>query len=71
MNKDIKLTLKAIRVNSGMNQAQWAQAIGASKASIYNWENGKADPSVSTIRKISELSGIPMDNIFIPTNLNK
>lgn len=62
----IKITLSAVRANSGMDQKEWAKAIGVSQFTISNWETGKTHPDAVQLRKMSELSGIPMDFIFVP-----
>lgn len=62
----IKITLAAARVNSGLTQAEFAKKIGVSLSTVINWEKGRTEPDVSQLRKISELSGIPMDYIFVP-----
>lgn len=71
MYADFKLTLAAVRTNADMSQAQWASALGVDKGTVYNWEKGKGEPSASMLRKISELSGIPMDYIFVPDKSDK
>lgn len=65
--ENIKISLAAARVNSGMNQREFAEELGVSLATITNWEKGKSEPDVSQLRKISQLSGIPMDFIFVKT----
>lgn len=38
--------------------------LGVTNATVNNWENGKTEPTLSQLRKMSDLSGIPMDFIF-------
>ncbi len=59
-----KITLEACRVNTGMTQKSWAAKIGVTLQTVSNWELGKSQPTLSQIRIISELSGIPMDFIY-------
>lgn len=61
------VSLAAARANADMSQQQLADALGVDKGTVYNWENGKGIPSAVNLRKISELSNIPMDYIFVPT----
>ena len=61
-----KITLPAAGVNAGMNQREMAEFLGVDVSTITNWEKGKTEPSTSQLRKISEVSGIPMDYIFVP-----
>ena len=61
-----RITLEAARINARLTQRQLAEALEISVGTVVNWENGKSEPSLSQLRKISELSGIPMDFIFVP-----
>lgn len=61
----MKISLAAARVNAKMNQREMADYIGVDISTITNWEKGKSEPSTSQLRKISEVSGIPMDYIFV------
>lgn len=62
--RKVKIYLPAVRVNAKMTQEQWANELGYDKCTIVNWEAGRGEPNVTTLRKMSELSGIPMDFIF-------
>lgn len=66
MLTDFKIRLVAVRANTGMNLEEFAKAVGVDKGTIFNWEHGKGEPSASALRRMSELSGIPMDYIFVP-----
>ena len=66
MFTDFTVSLAAARANASMTQQQLADALGVDKGTVYNWENGKGIPSAINLRKISELSKIPMDYIFVP-----
>lgn len=61
----MRVTLEACRVNTGMTQAQFGETLGVTANTIYNWENGKGEPSLSQLRHISELSTIPIGNIIL------
>lgn len=62
----IRIYLDAVRVNAKMTQTEWAEALDVNKNTVWNWENGKGEPNLSQLRKMSELSGIPIDFIFVP-----
>ena len=51
-----RISIAACRVNAKLNQRKFAEKVGVSLATVTNWELG---------RTISELSGIPMDFIFV------
>lgn len=61
-----RISLEAVRVNAKLTQKEWAKSLGVSNATVVNWEKGNTEPSLSQLRKMSELSGIPMDFIFVP-----
>lgn len=65
-----KISLEAVRVNAGYSQKEWAEMFGISNSTVVNWEKGKTEPTLSQLRKMSELSGIPMDFIFVPNKFN-
>jgi len=69
--EEIKISLAAARVNAGMTQAKVAELMKVSNKTIVNWETGLAEPSYATIKALSDLYGIPMDNIFLPEKLTK
>ena len=62
----LKISLAAARVNAKLTQRELAQYLDVDVSTIVNWEKGKTEPSVKQLRKISELSGIPMDFIYVP-----
>lgn len=64
--KDPRIRIAACRVNTGMNQNEFAKVMGVCKSTVINWENGRTEPTMTQLRKISEVSGIPMDFIFVP-----
>lgn len=65
-----QISLEAVRVNAKMTQKEWAEALGVSNSTVVNWEKGNTEPSVSQLRTMSNLSGIPMDFIFVPDKFN-
>lgn len=62
----VNITLKAARVNAGMTQKEWAEALNVTADTVLNWESGKSEPKMSQLQEISRLSKIPMDYIFVP-----
>lgn len=65
-----RISLEAVRVNAKMTQKEWAEMLGVSNAIVVNWEKGKTEPSLSQLKTMSKLSGIPMDFIFVPDTSN-
>lgn len=65
-----RISLEAVRVNAKLTQKEWAKELGVSNATVINWEKGNTEPSLSQLRKMSDLSGVPMDFIFVPDKSN-
>lgn len=70
--ENMKLTLKACRINVKASVKEMAAAVGVSEDSIYKWENGKCAPRGKHMIKILdffEQKGFPIqiDEInFLP-----
>ena len=67
---ELKISPAAARVNAGLTQRDVAVKLGVSTNTVINWENGKSLPSVAVARRLAELYGIPLDNIFFATETN-
>ena len=66
MDKIIRISLAAARVNANMTQEDVAKAMKIGKRTIINWEKGVVKPSFADLNMLSNLYGIPVDNIFLP-----
>ncbi|MDF2502783.1 helix-turn-helix domain-containing protein [Clostridium sp.] len=60
----ISKNLKALRELKGINQTKTAKHLGISLHSYCNKENGKSDFSLDEAKKLSELFGLTVDEIF-------
>lgn len=59
--KPFKITLKAARINAGLTQYQAAKAIGVSRESIQNYEEGRCKPKYDTYLKMLEVYQVPQE----------
>ena len=64
---NFKISLKACRANADMTADAFGSKVGVSKTTILSWEKGETVPDARQLIKISQLSGVPVDFIFIPT----
>ncbi len=62
----LKISLAAARVNAEMTQEEAAKRMNVSKKTIINWEKGLVIPSLASLKALSEIYKMPMDNIFLP-----
>jgi transcriptional regulator with XRE-family HTH domain len=70
------MKLKWIRKNRGISQRELAEKSGATQQQIALIENGRSDPRLSTLNKISTALGIDLKDLFFNkiefiTTLNK
>ena len=68
----VKVTLPAARKNANLSQKDLAKICGVSESTVYNWENGKSEPTVTQAKEISKATSIPLDCIiFLKSNTVK
>lgn len=63
---EIKITLKAARVNAGLTQVEAARAIHRNKQTIINWEQGHTRITAADLQALADIYGIPAENIKLP-----
>lgn len=61
---NIKITLKAARINIGLSQKEAAEKLGVHYQTLASWEKDSSDMPHSKINAAAKLYGIPMRNIF-------
>ena len=60
----MQLTLKALRINAGLTQAEGAKKIGVSETTLHKYEAGKTFPDVPVIKAIEEAYGVKYADIL-------
>ena len=66
----MSITLKALRVNKGLDQITAAKGIGVTPETLSNWERAKTFPTVPQITKIENYYGVCYADInFLPANI--
>lgn len=64
------MSLKALRVNKGLDQKTAAEMLGITAETLGKWESGKTFPNVPQITKLEELYSTTYADInFLPTNI--
>lgn len=56
--------LKRIRIEKGISQNKIARTLGIDRAFISNIENGKTNPTLSTIAKIAKAIGVSVGELM-------
>ena len=58
------LNLKLKRIEHGMSQKELAEKIGITTSMISNYETGKMEPMVPTLRKLAEVLETTFDHLL-------
>lgn len=67
----LKITLKAARVNAGLTQTAFAEALGVSKMTVCEWESGKRRVRPVYMPLIAGVTGVSVDDIILPAIITK
>ena len=61
INNGFSENLKELRLEKGIGQVELAEKIGVSKGIISLWENGKREPTLSSLIALSKFFGVSID----------
>ncbi len=59
--------LKELRAKQGLNQQQLGSRVGASRQTISLIERGDYNPSITLALRISQVFGVPVEQVFYLT----
>lgn len=64
MDKIFCNNLKLIRKASGLTQKQVADKLGVVESCYANWEQGRTEPSISFIRKLTQIFNVSLEELI-------
>ena len=64
MDKIFCDNLKSVRNEAGYTQRQIADKLGVVESCYANWEQGRTEPNISTLRKLGEIFGVSVDELL-------
>jgi len=67
----MQVSMKAMRVNADLTQEQAAKAIGITKRTLLNWESHTTFPTVLQLKRLCDVYGCDLSDIFLPEELTK
>ena len=59
----MKRTIRELREAHGESRSELARALGVTSKDIVDWETGKAEPTISRLRALTEHFGVRDDQI--------
>lgn len=62
----MQYSLKALRVNAGLTQANAAKALNVSRNTVSKWERGETFPDAKKLKSLCELYRCNIGDIFVP-----
>ena len=69
LKEGFRISLAAARVNANLTQDEVANKLHVGKQTIVSWEKGETEPKVSQAMALSKLYNMPLNYIFLPTNI--
>lgn len=63
-NDDFPKRLKELRIQNNLTQKELADIFNVSQNAIFNWENGKREPSILTINKIATFFNVSLPDLL-------
>ena len=60
----LKENIKNLRTAKGLNQVEFAKAIGVTKQCVSNWENDNVLPSIEMLEKIANFFSVSTDYLL-------
>lgn len=65
----MRMTIRALRVNAGLTQMEFAEKINVNVKTVQNWESGASSPRADKLPEICKVLGCGIDDIiFLPAN---
>ena len=64
MDKIFCTNLKNIRIEMGYTQKQVAEKLGVVESCYANWEQGRTEPNISTLRQLGEIFNVSVDYLL-------
>ena len=61
---DIGTKIRNARSDAGLTQEKAAEALGVSRQTISNWENGRTYPDIVSVIKMSDLYSVSLDRLL-------
>ena len=64
MDKVFCDNLKMLRKENNLTQKQVAEKLGVVESCYANWEQGRTEPNIETLRKLSKILNVSIDELI-------
>lgn len=66
-----QISIAAARVNAGLTQKELAERLAVSNGSVVAWESGEREIPLRHLKTLADLSGLSINDIFVPLKSEK
>ena len=63
--------IKLARQVAGISQEELAEKIGTKQSQVWRWESNRAEPRISFLKKIAEVTGVPLIDLIADEETGK
>lgn len=63
--------IKLARQAAGISQEELAEKIGTKQSQVWRWESNRAEPRISFLKKIAEVTGVPLIDLIADEETGK
>ena len=63
--------IKLARQVAGISQEELAEKIGTKQTQVWRWESNRAEPRISFLKKIAEITGTPLIDLITDDETGK
>lgn len=61
---EISNSIKTLRKENNLSQDQLAEKLYVTRQAVSNWENGKNQPDLDTLKRIAEVFGVSVERLL-------
>ena len=61
-----KKSIRELRIRNGLTQTEAAEALNITATTYAKWENRTSDLTIAKVKRMANLYGVTMDDIFLP-----
>lgn len=58
------MSYREARIAAGLSIKEVSKNLGVSRVSVWNWESGNLNPKLETLKKLSNLYGVTVDELL-------
>ena len=61
-----KKSIRELRIRNGLTQTEAAEALNITATTYAKWENRTSDMNIAKVKRMADLYGVTLDDIFLP-----